>query len=949
MDPPSCGGRRRAVRRDSTTLQAVNRVPPPPARPGLLGRREECELLSGALAAAKAGRSQVLVLRGEPGIGKTALLDFLAERATGCRVARAAGVESEMELAYAGLHQLCVGFLDRLTELPVPQQDALGTAFGLRSGPAPERFLVGLAVLTLLSVVAEDRPLVCVVDDAHWLDRATTTTLEFVARRLAAEPVALVLAARTTGAEPTLPTLPDLVVPGLRSTDAAVLLEGSVTGALDPRVRDRIVAESQGNPLALHELPRDLSGAELAFGVDSDAAGTPLLHRLEQGFLRQVQPLPRPTRLLLLTAAAEPVGDVPLLWRAAARLGLGPDAAAAAEGAGLIELRDRVRFRHPLVRSTVYHSATRTDRRQVHRALAAATDAAADPDRRAWHLAHAALGPDEEVAGVLEHSAGRALSHGGLAAAAAFLERSTALTPDPARRARRALDAAQAKVTAGAFDDAAALLTTAAVGPLDEAGRARTELLRAQLSFATDRGRGALPLLLAAARRLEPVDADLARDTYLDALSAALFAGRLAPGSGARRVALAVQKAPPPVVPEKRDLLLEGLAVLVTDGYAAAVAPSRRAVAAFTDGDLTMDEALRSAWLAAATAASLWDDAAWEVLTRRHLELARQTGALGALPLALTTRTVVHLFTGDLAAAEQLVQESRSVDDVTGSPLVPYGELGLLAVQGRAADAEPLIRSCLDDVVARGEGVGINMARWAQSVLDNGRGRYRDALLAAQEAAADPLELGPPKWALAELVEAAARSGATAVAEAGSEQLSALARASGTDWALGVAASRRALLCEGAPADRLHREAIERLGRTRVRVELARAQLLYGEWLRREGRRVDARAQLRAAHEALTSMGLEAFADRARHELLATGETVRKRTVATTGELTAQEAHIARLAAQGLTNPEIGAALYVSPRTVEWHLRKTFSKLGVSTRRELRRTLPALDAGAAVP
>ncbi|WP_448624647.1 ATP-binding protein [Geodermatophilus sp. URMC 64] len=919
----------------------------PGSWPGLLGRRSECDALSGLVAAAKAGRSQVLVLRGEAGIGKTALLEFLLERAAGCRVARASGVESEMELVFAGLHQLCSPYLDRLTELPSPQQDALGTAFGLRPGTAPDRFLVGLAVLTLLSEVAEERPLICVVDDAQWLDSASAQTLEFVARRLAAEPVAMVFAARDSDAQAVLPGLPELTVRGLRSADAAVLLEGAVTGTLDARVRDRIVAESHGNPLALLELPRGLSAAELAFGADSDDAVPTLVHRLEQGFLRQVQPLPQPARRLLLTAAAEPVGDVPLLWRAAERLGIGPDAAAAAEAAGLIELRDRVRFRHPLVRSTVYHSAPRAERRAIHAALADVTDAEADPDRRAWHRAHAAVGPDEEVAAELEQSAGRALAHGGVAAAAAFRERSAALTPDPARRARRALDAAQGKVTAGAFDDAAALLATAGVGPLGEPERARIELLQAQLSFAANRGNEALPLLLAAARRLEPIDAELARDTYLDALAAALFAGRLAAGPGARQVAEAVRTAPPPRTPRKRDALLEGLAVLFTDGYAPAVPASRRAVEAFAGEDLTMDEALRFSWLAAATAADLWDDADWDVLTRRHLDLAREAGALSALPLALNTRTVLHLFTGDLTAAASLVQETRSITEITRSTLAPYGEIGLLAVRGRPEQAEPLIRSCLDDVVARGEGVGVNMAQWACAVLSNGLGRYREALHAAQEATADPLELGPPKWALAELVEAGVRSGETAAARAGLEQLAALAHASGTDWALGVAASRRALLHDGTTADALHREAVERLGRTRVRVELARAQLLYGEWLRREGRRVEARAQLRTAHEALTAMGLEAFAERARHELLATGETVRKRTVETSGQLTAQEAHIARLAAQGLTNPEIGAALYVSPRTVEWHLRKTFTKLGVSTRRELRRSLPELDRAAA--
>ncbi|WP_138757441.1 helix-turn-helix transcriptional regulator [Modestobacter altitudinis] len=918
-------------------------MPSPGSWLGLVGRHAECAALLGLVEAARAGRSQVLVLRGPPGIGKTALLDFLVDRATGCRVTRAAGVESETELAHAGLHQLCAPFLDRLGALPVPQQQALGTAFGLRPGPPPDRFLVGLAVLTLLSGVAGDRPLVCVVDDAQWLDEASAQALGFVARRLAAHPVALVLAARDSAAAPPFAGLPSRTLSGLRSADMTRLLEAAVTGALDPRVRDRIVAESQGNPLALLELPRGLTAAELAFGGDGDAVATPLLHRLERGYARQVQALPAPSRQLLLVAAAEPVGDVPLLWRAAGRLGLGSDAVAAAEAAGLVEVRNRVRFRHPLVRATVYRSAAPDDRRAVHRALADATDADLDADRRAWHRAHAAVGPDESVAAELEHSAGRALAHGGLAAAAALLGWSAALTPDPAGRARRSLDAAGADIAAGAFHDAGDALATARVGPLREADGARLELLCAQLSFAEDRGTEALPLLLAAARRLEPIDADLARDTYLDALTAALFAGRLAAGPGAQQVAGAVRAAPPPSTPRRRDALLAGLAVLATDGYAPAVTPLRRAVTAFAGEDLTMDEALRSAWLAAATAASLWDDGNWDVLTRRHLQLARGAGALGALPLALDTRAVVHLFTGDLAAAESLVRECRWTTEVTGSGLVRYGEVGLLAVRGRADQAEPVIGRCLDDVVARGEGVGVTMAQWARAVLCNGLGRYAEALHAAREAAADLLDLGPSTWALAELVEAGVRSGETPAAAAALERLADLAGASGSDWALGVAASRAALLREGTAADELHREAVERLGRTGVRVELARAQLLHGEWLRREGRRVEARALLRAAHRALSEMGLEAFSDRARHELLTTGETVRRRTVGAPGELTAQEAHIARLAAQGLTNPEIGAALYVSPRTVEWHLRKTFTKLGVSTRRELRKSLPARD------
>ncbi len=902
------------------------------------------------MAAAKAGRSQVLVLRGEAGVGKTALLEHLLGLAVGCHVGRAVGVESEMELPFASLHQLCKPFLDRLDRLPAPQHEALDTAFGLRRGGAPDRFLVGLAVLTLLADVADERPLVCVVDDAQWLDRASAQSLEFVARRLAAEPVAMVFAARSPAGESALTGLPDLVLEGLSTRDAQTLLDSAVPGNLDPRVRDRILAESHGNPLALLELPRALSAAELAFG-QAPATSTPLAQRLEQGFLRQVGPLPEQSRRLLLTAAAEPIGDVPLLWRAARQLGLGADAATAAEAAGLIELDDRVRFRHPLVRSAVYRSAGRDERRRVHQALADATDPDQDPDRRAWHLACAAVGPDEAVAAELERSAGRALGHGGLAAAAAFLERAAALTPDPGVRMQRSLDAAHAKIGVGLFDEASALLAAARVGPVDEAALARIDLLQAHMSFAASRGNEALPLLLAAAGRLEALDVALARDTYLDALSAALFAGRLAAGPGARQVAEAARAAPDPPAVRKSDVLLRGLAVLFTEGYPPAAPIAQQAVDRYVDEELTMDEALRSAWLAASTAVSLWDDAGWDRLTGRHLDIARRAGALSAIPLALTSRVFVHLFTGDLAAAESLVQEIQSVAEVTNGEisLAAYGEICLAAVRGDEEHAGPLIRDALEDFRSRGEGVGVNMMLWAQAMLCNGLGRYEAALGAARESAADPLELGPPKWSLAELVEAAVRSGDLEAASEGLEHLTAMTEASGTDWALGVAASRRALLLAGDAAEQQYREAVQRLGRTRVHVELARAELLYGEWLRREGRRVDARAQLRSAHDRLAAMGVKAFAERARHELLATGETVRKRTKESTGELTPQEAHIARLAAQGATNPEIGSALFLSARTVEWHLRKIFAKLGLTTRRELARALKDADAGPPGP
>jgi len=887
-------------------------------------------------------------VRGEAGVGKTALLEFLVEHAAGCRVVRAVGLESEIELTYGGLHQLCAAYLDRLDKLPAPQREALGTAFGLRSGSAPDRFLVGLAVLTLLSDVAEEQPVICVLEDAQWLDQASALTLEFIARRLVAEPVAMVFAVRNSDEEQRLNGLPELVVRGLGRDDAAALLESAVPGTLDPRVRDRILAESQGNPLALLELPRELTPAELTFGSTSGSiSNAPLVKRLEQGFTRQLTNLPEQSRQLLLTAAAEPVGDVPLLWRAVDRLGIAFDAAVAAESAGLIEVGDRIRFRHPLVRSAVYRSASPVERRRVHRALAEVTDPETDPDRRAWHRARAAVGPEETVAAELEVSSVRALSLGGLAAAAAFLESAAALTPDPARRAQRSLAAAQAQATAGAFEQAVTLLGDAETGPLDEADRARIDLLRAQIAYNSSHGNQALPMLLAAAHRLEPLDGALARQTYLDALSAALFAGRLAPGPGfgMGEVAEAARNAPPPVAPSKADLLLEGMAVLYTDGYEASAPLLRRAVHAFGSEELTLDEAMRSAWLASVAAVDLWDDVHWDALSQRHLDFVRKAGALSLLPLGLASRAVFDIHSGNLSAAASLIAESHWIGEVTGgeNTFTPIPEAWLAAMRGEEKQAELLIQDTLNAAITVGQGVGVNMMLAARAVLCNGLGRYEDALAAAREAATEPLELGPTKWALAELVEAGVRSGHLDAAARAFEQLSAMTRASGTELALGIGAARGALLRDGDAAEQLYREAIERLSHTRIRVESARAQLVYGEWLRREGRRVDARAQLRAAFEALTAMGVEAFADRARRELQATGETVRRRTVETQGDLTPQEAHIARLAAEGLTNPEIAAALYISRRTVEWHLRKVFAKLEVSTRRELRRALPDTD------
>ena len=908
----------------------------------LRGRRSECEALEDVVASLSAGDSRALVLRGEAGVGKTALLSYLAAQAAKCRVVRAMGVESEMELPFAGLHQLCAPMLDRLGHVPEPQSRALATAFGLRSGDSPDRFLIGLATLTLLSDVAGERPVLCVVDDAQWLDRASAQLLAFVARRLDAEGIALVFAEREPSRE--LAGLPELAVGGLAEDDARALLDSAVAGPLDRGVRDRIVAETHGNPLALMELPHGLPHAELAGGFGL-AAGAPLSGQIEESFRRRLGRLPPTTQELLLIAAAEPVGDAVTVWRAAELLGVSRQAAEPASEAGLVEFGGRVRFRHPLVRSAVYRSSRLVERRHVHRALAEVTDPQADPDRRAWHLAHASPGLDENVAAELEESAGRAQARGGLAAAAAFLHRAAVLTPEPQARARRALAAAQYSYEAGAPDGALELLAMAEAGPLDELQRARAELLRAQIRFVVNRGRDAPPLLLAAAKRLETLDPKLSRETYLDAFSAALFAGSLAQGAGVREVAEAVLAASwgqsGGQLPRACDLLLEGVAVLTTRGYAAGAPTLKRALSAFHDEPMAHEDALRWLWLACRVARALGDDACWDALTDRQVRLAREAGALSLLPIALIERFGVQLFFGDLSEAQSLVAEAEAVAKATGSHLAPQGAIALAAWRGSEAEVSSLIDARRQEVQRRGEGLWLIATEWASAVLFNSLGRYSDALAASERADTDPHELGVSTWVPTELIEAAVRAGVPDRADAALRRLQEISRASGTDWALGVEARSRALVSEGEEAERLYLDAIERLGRTRVTVALARAQLLYGEWLRRQGRRVEARAQLRTAHETYAAVGMEGFAERARRELVATGETVRKRSSETRDDLTAQEAQIARLAAGGQTNPEIAAQLFISPRTVEWHLKKVFVKLGIRSRRDLPDAMPS--------
>ena len=802
-----------------------------------------------------------MVVLGEPGVGKTALLDYIVERASGARVVRAAGVQSEMELAFAGLHQLLAPMLDRLERLPGPQRDALQTVFGIGPASAPDRFFVALAVLSLLSDVAEEQPLICVVDDEQWLDRASAQVLAFVARRLQADSVAMIFAARGPSEE--FAGLPELVVEGLGEADARALLDSVLPGPLDARVRDQIVAETRGNPLALLELPRELTPAELAGGFGFPDT-VPLSGRIEETFRRRLDALPAETGRLLRLAAADPVGETLLVWRAAEQLGIRVQAATPAVEAGLIEFGARVRFRHPLVRSAAYLSASLQERQEFHRALAEATDPDGDPDRRAWHRAHAAPGPDEQVASELARSAGRAQARGGLAAAAAFLERAAMLTPERARRAQRLLAAARAKRDAGAPDAALGLLVAVEAGPLDALRTAELEHLRGQIALDQQRGDDATRLLLDAARHLEPLNADLARETYLEALVAAVADELDSPGS-ALVVAEAARAAPPGRDPPRVvDVVLDALALRYTGSYATAAPALSRALELLLAQVGTADVG-RWFWLTGGRAGNivaveLWDAESWHALAARQVQFARDTGALVHLQYALNLLAITHVLAGELNTAALMIEEDRLIAEATGNPPVAYAELLLAAWRGREPTASELPEASSQD--PRGLGLG----RLVSAVINNGLGRH-DAARDAAWRAFERNQVGYGPLVVSELAEAASRTGDRAALRTALEWVSERTRVVPSEWALGIEARIRALLSDDDVAESLYLESIDHLGRTRLRVELARTHLLYGEWLRREHRRVDARKHLRTAYTMLDTMGVEAFAERARREL----------------------------------------------------------------------------------
>jgi len=906
----------------------------------LRGRSAEIDRLDELIAAAREGRSGAVVVRGEAGIGKTALLDHVASNSDGALVLHAEGVEAEMELPFAALHQLCAPLLGALEGLPTPQREALESAFGLTPGSRPEPFLIGLAVLTLLSDAAAAGPVICLVDDAQWLDHASAQVLSFVARRIDAEGVLIVFAVRDAGGTGDLDGLPELRLQRLTYEDARAVFESTGLGVLDEAVRDRIIAEARGNPLALLELPRALDRASLAGGFAvSDAA--PLEGLIEASFRSRVRDLPEDTQRLLLLAAAEPSGDPALLWRAGRAFGLSTDAAARAEDAQLIAVNGRVTFHHPLLRSAIYASARPEQRRAVHGALADATDPELDPDRRAWHRAHSALAPDEGIAAELERSAERARARGGLAAAAAFLERAAELTPDPGLRAERTLAAAQRKRLAGLPQAARELLARAEQGPLDDLERALALGLRGSLDAEDPRPGGvAVDELVEAARRLVPLDPALAREAYLEAMFAAARRGRL--GGGVLAPAHAARAAPAPPAPDDTTgLLVEALAVFFGDGYAAGAPMLKPVLAKARDDCARSEHALRATRIAACVAAELFDPEVWRALVDRHVQVAREDGILSALPVTLSYLAAIRIYDGDLEGAESVLDECDSIYRCTARPAGDPMRVVLAAYRGAAAETARLATSLEHIANARGEGATLTVCEYGRAILQNGLGEYETALAAARRAV-EPDDFNVSTWALPELVEAGVRAGQVEVAADAFERLAQRTRAADTPLARGIEARSRALLADDAAAEGAYLEAIAELGRTPAAIFHARAQLLYGEWLRRANRRAEAREPLGQAHELFARIGADGFARRAARELLATGATPRKRTDDTRGQLTAQEAHIAALAREGRTNPEIGALLFLSPRTVEWHLRHVFQKLDIRSRRELRVASPRL-------
>lgn len=909
-------------------------------RTALIGRRDEQRVLAELLAGVRQSRSGALVIRGEAGIGKTALVTSALAQGPELRTIAISGAESEMELAYAGVQQLCAPLLGFLDRLPVPQRKALQVALGLREDPtgaAPDRLFVGLALLTLLGEAGSQRPVVCIVDDAQWVDAASLNALALVARRILADPVVIIFAARDQGVQRELAGLPELELQGLDEADARAMLSAMVPGRIDEHVRENILAESGGNPLALLELHKALKPAELAGGYGLTAASS-RVSRIVSSFERRLNELPSQTTRLLLIAAAEPAGRSDWLWAAAERLGVDRSAAEPAEQAGLISIDQGIRFRHPLIRSAVYRGAAVSERRRVHAALAESIDGSAVDDHRAWHRAHAAPKPDEQLAVDLLHSSLRASARGGVAAAAAFLAYAADLTPDSATRALRRLDAASAKLDAGAPAAASELMVAAAADSDAEIVRARIALLRAKLAFAINRGRDAPPLLVTAAEQLRGLDPALASETYLEALMASLIVGRLATDqdNSARAVAETARTASATTGSSRAvDLMLDGLIVRLTDGPVAATPLLTRALSVFLREDEAGTADPRWHDISHRVSLDLFDWVASNRLAAHQVEQLRAAGESTVLPAVLYQSAGLRITCGRFDEAAALIEEAEVLVAATGAPPLSSIRCYLAAYRGQEKLCRKLANSAIDEATARGEGAEVTVALYSKAVLHNGLGQYPEALEACRSLARFD-DVGVSGYVLVEMIEAATRCGQQQIAAEALERFNERASASPTETALGLA-HRSAALVKGdsLSAETEYLSAITHL-ESSVVVQLARAHLVYGEWLRRVRRKRDARLQLRTAYDMFTEMGVGGFAERARRELKVAGDTVHAQSTSTVVMLTAQEGLIARLARDGYTSAEIAGQLFLSPRTVEWHLGRIFAKLGVTSRRELR-------------
>ena len=920
----------------------------------LLDRDVEKQALDRLLATVREGLSGSIVLRGEAGIGKSVLLEYVIASAGDVQVTHVVAVESEMELGFAGLHQVLVPFLRGLERLPAPQREALGSAFGLIGGVAADLFLVGLAALTLLADAAAEQPVLCVVDDAQWLDQASAGALAFVARRLFADRIGMLFAIREPSERVTaFEGLNELRVGALPDDEARELLASVAAGSLDQRTRERIVLESRGNPLALVELGGELTPAQLA-GSSRLPEPLPLSRRLEERFLSRVRTLPQQAQTLLLLASAQQFGQPGQLWRAAESLGIAREAADLPELDRLLTFEPRVAFRHPLIRSAVYQGASLRARRQAHEALAAGSDPCLDPDRRAWHLAAAAVGPDEGVAAELERAADRARGRGGYAATAAFFNRAADLTPDEQRRAMRRLHAAQAELAGGAPAVAASLLEQTMPSLADGLGRAEARCLEAHVRFALGECRGIAAMLLDAARAFKPLDLARARETLREAFEVSLYAGREAGEAGTSAIARVARETPrSPEAPElPADLLLDAVALLDVD-YAAGARVLQRAIRRYAEDNATDGrEIAKFSDLGIMAALELRDDRSAQALSSRILKLARERGDLMALLQALAHQVQEDVLAGRFSAAEAALAEGQDIASATGNIGVfrSAGIMGLrlLGWRGEEGRTREVAAAATADAIERGAGGHVVAVRSQVAPLELALGNYQaasDWLRPVYEE--DPFYAGT--FVLPDLIEAATRTDKRPVALAALERLSERSLASGTELALGLLARSRALLADDSSAENRYNEAIGHLERCQTRPELARAHLLYGEWLRRRRQRRDAREQLMIAYDMFDSMGAEAFAKRARVELLATGEHVRQRTVATRDELTPQEERIAWLASEGASNHEIAAQLFISPSTVAYHLRKVFRKLGIHHRAQLAHAMPEqADSAASV-